>query len=94
MLTVVFLSDRQFKEEITMDAFTFMIAGVILIVVVALLAMAIKIANQWERAVVLFLGRFIGIKGPGIFLIVPILSGSRTGSISGSSPRRSMPSRP
>ncbi len=57
-----------------MDAFTFMIAGVILIVVVALLAMAIKIANQWERAVVLFLGRFIGIKGPGIFLIVPILS--------------------
>ncbi|MFZ1127534.1 slipin family protein, partial [Methanoregula sp.] len=57
-----------------MDAFTFMIAGIILIVVVALLAMAIKIANQWERAVVLFLGRFIGIKGPGIFLIVPILS--------------------
>jgi regulator of protease activity HflC (stomatin/prohibitin superfamily) len=36
--------------------------------------MAIKVANQWERAVVLFLGRFVGIKGPGIFLIVPFLS--------------------
>ena len=57
-----------------MDTFTLMIEAVILIVVVALLAMAIKIANQWERAVVLFLGRFVGIKGPGIFLIVPFLS--------------------
>ena len=53
----------------------YLFAGiVILILVVAFLAMAIKIANQWERAVVLFLGRFVGIKGPGVFLIVPFLS--------------------
>ncbi|MGB8218916.1 MAG: slipin family protein [Methanoregula sp.] len=57
-----------------MDSFTLMVAGLILIVVIVLLSMAIKIANQWERAVVLFLGRFVGIKGPGIFLIVPFLS--------------------
>jgi regulator of protease activity HflC (stomatin/prohibitin superfamily) len=57
-----------------MDSFTLMAAGLILIVVIVLLTMAIKIANQWERAVVLFLGRFVGIKGPGIFLIVPFLS--------------------
>ncbi|MGD0534153.1 MAG: slipin family protein [Methanoregula sp.] len=57
-----------------MDSFTLMVTGVILIVVIALLSMAIKIANQWERAVVLFLGRFVGIKGPGLFLIVPFLS--------------------
>jgi len=36
--------------------------------------MSIKIANQWERAVVLFLGKFVGIKGPGLFFIVPFLS--------------------
>ena len=53
----------------------YLFAGiVILILVVAFLAMAIKIANQWERAVVLFLGKFVGIKGPGVFLIVPFLS--------------------
>jgi regulator of protease activity HflC (stomatin/prohibitin superfamily) len=53
----------------------YLFAGiVILIIVVVLLSMAIKIANQWERAVVLFLGRFVGIRGPGIFLIVPFLS--------------------
>ncbi len=57
-----------------MDSFTLMVAGLILIVVIVLLTMAIKIANQWERAVVLFLGRFVGIKGPGLFLIVPFLS--------------------
>ncbi|MGA2917079.1 slipin family protein [Methanoregula sp.] len=57
-----------------MDTNTLMIVALILIVIVALLAMAIKIANQWERAVVLFLGKFIGIRGPGLFFIVPFLS--------------------
>ncbi len=34
---------------------------------------AFKIANQWEKAIVLRLGRFIGLKGPGPFWIVPII---------------------
>ncbi len=42
--------------------------------IVALLAMAIKIANQWERAVVLFLGKFVGIRGPGLFIVTPFLN--------------------
>ncbi len=33
---------------------------------------SIKIARQWERAVVLRFGRFVGLKGPGLFLVVPI----------------------
>ena len=33
----------------------------------------IKIANQWERAVVLRLGRFRALKGPGPFFIIPII---------------------
>lgn len=37
------------------------------------LLFAIKVAQQWEKAVVLRLGRFIGLKGPGLFWIVPIL---------------------
>ncbi len=32
-----------------------------------------RIAQQWERAVVLRLGRFIGLRGPGLFWIVPFL---------------------
>jgi len=34
---------------------------------------ALKVASQWEKAVVLRLGRFKGLKGPGMFWIVPIL---------------------
>ncbi|MGJ5814992.1 slipin family protein [Paludibaculum fermentans] len=34
---------------------------------------AIKVAQQWERVAVLRLGRYQGLKGPGIFTIVPIV---------------------
>jgi regulator of protease activity HflC (stomatin/prohibitin superfamily) len=34
---------------------------------------ATKIANQWERAIVLRLGRFLSMKGPGLFFIIPIV---------------------
>lgn len=33
----------------------------------------IKVAAQWEKAVVLRLGRFVGLKGPGLFWITPII---------------------
>jgi regulator of protease activity HflC (stomatin/prohibitin superfamily) len=38
-----------------------------------LIAAAIKVADQWERGLVLRLGRFVGIRGPGLFLVAPIL---------------------
>ena len=31
-----------------------------------------RVAQQWERAVVLRLGRFIGLRGPGLFWIIPL----------------------
>ena len=43
------------------------------ILVSLLLASSIHIADQWEKAVVLRMGKFIGLKGPGFFLIIPIL---------------------
>jgi len=46
------------------------VAGVVLS---ALSAAAIKVANQWERALVLRLGKFRGTRGPGLFCIVPIV---------------------
>ena len=32
-----------------------------------------RVAQQWERAVVLRLGRFVGLRGPGLFWIVPFI---------------------
>jgi regulator of protease activity HflC (stomatin/prohibitin superfamily) len=37
------------------------------------LALSPRVASQWERAVVLRLGRFAGLRGPGLFWIVPLL---------------------
>jgi len=34
---------------------------------------AIKVADQWEKAVVLRLGKFAGLRGPGIFWLIPIV---------------------
>jgi len=42
------------------------IAGVVLM-------QAPRVAEQWERAVVLRLGRFVGLHGPGLFWIVPFI---------------------
>ena len=49
-----------------MDMF---LVAIILIVILVLLAMSIKIANQWERVVVLYLGKFVGIGDPGCSLL-------------------------
>lgn len=45
----------------------------LLIVMGAMLAACVKIVNQYERGVVLTLGRFTGIREPGIRLIVPFI---------------------
>jgi regulator of protease activity HflC (stomatin/prohibitin superfamily) len=38
-----------------------------------LLAPSPKIAQQWERAIVLRFGRYVGLRGPGLFWIVPFI---------------------
>src|SRR5713226_3754287 len=37
------------------------------------LAQSPKIARQWERAVVLRLGKYVGLRGPGLFWIIPFV---------------------
>lgn len=39
----------------------------------AYILVALKIADQWEKAIQLRLGRFVGLKGPGLFWIVPVV---------------------
>ncbi|MBM3126360.1 MAG: hypothetical protein FJZ87_15035, partial [Chloroflexi bacterium] len=51
------------------------IAGTLLALtgIAAYLLFAIKVAAQWEKVIVLRLGRFKGLKGPGLFWIIPIV---------------------
>ena len=52
------------------------------VVIVALVGFVLmqspKIAQQWERGVVLRLGRFVGLRGPGLFWIVPFVDSVAT----------------
>jgi regulator of protease activity HflC (stomatin/prohibitin superfamily) len=50
----------------------FWLAGVLALVGL-LIPSSLKMANQWERAVVLRLGRLQSISGPGLFVIVPVI---------------------
>ena len=42
-------------------------------VVALLFALSPRVANQWEHAVVLRFGRYVGLRGPGMFWIIPFI---------------------
>jgi len=48
------------------------VAGVTILLAVYIL-FALKVARQWDRAIILRLGKFDRLKGPGLFFVVPIL---------------------
>ncbi len=47
--------------------------GTIAFIVALFVSLAIKVADQWERVVILRLGKFRALKGPGLFFIIPII---------------------
>ena len=47
--------------------------GVIVVFVFIIIMMAVKIVTEFERGVIFRLGRLIGAKGPGLFLIIPFI---------------------
>ncbi|MEO6916531.1 MAG: SPFH domain-containing protein, partial [Chitinophagaceae bacterium] len=49
------------------------IIGASAFILAVFIASAIKIADPWDKAVILRLGQFKALKGPGLFFIVPII---------------------
>lgn len=56
------------------SATTFIVIGIIVVVLLLLLFSAIRVVQQYERGVIFVLGRLIGAKGPGIFLVPPFIT--------------------
>ena len=48
-------------------------ATIVALVAAVLVGLSVRVANQWERAVVLRLGTYQGLKGPGVFWVVPFV---------------------
>ena len=49
------------------------VPGAALIILAVIVLAALKMARQWEQAIVLRAGKFLAVRGPGLFWIVPVL---------------------
>ena len=66
LVTLVLVTYGVHVGWVIVEAFSLNLAGLYVLI-------AFKVAEQWEKAVVLRLGRFIGLKGPGPFWIIPLV---------------------
>ena len=53
------------------------VVGVVVIAIVVYVLLGIRIANEYERAVVFTLGRYKGLKGPGLYWLAPLFQKQR-----------------
>src|SRR5437764_15138657 len=51
----------------------YLIYGVLAVVVVLFLSSAVRILREYERGVIFTLGRFTGVKGPGLIILIPVV---------------------
>ena len=49
------------------------VIGVIAFVIALVVSTSIRVADQWERVVILRLGKFRSLEGPGLFFIIPVI---------------------
>src|SRR5436853_4252302 len=57
-----------------MNSLVLVIIGALVLLLVILALSAIRVVQQYERGVIFVLGRLIGAKGPGLFLVPPLIS--------------------
>src|SRR4051812_23512546 len=49
------------------------LAGALVLLIAVLILVSLKMANAWQKFVILRAGNLHGVKGPGLFVIVPVL---------------------
>src|SRR6185503_12625551 len=69
LLFVAFLVAGGLLAAVVHNAWPFFITGPIAFY----LLFAIKVANKWEKVALLRLGRYVGLRGPGMFHMIPII---------------------
>jgi len=69
----VFLTIACFGAGIGLAAIGQIYLGLCFAVIGVIIAYALKMANTWEKFVVLRAGKLLGVKGPGLFLLIPVI---------------------
>jgi regulator of protease activity HflC (stomatin/prohibitin superfamily) len=50
-----------------------LVFGIVILALLFIFSSAVKVLTEYERGVLFRLGRFVGVRGPGLFLIIPIV---------------------
>jgi regulator of protease activity HflC (stomatin/prohibitin superfamily) len=56
-----------------LSAMGYLYAGIAAAIVALVIAAALKMANTWQKFVILRAGKLRGVQGPGLFLIIPVI---------------------
>ena len=69
----VFLTIACLVVGAVLGAMGYFVPAAALLVVAIVIASALKMANTWQKFVILRAGKLRGVKGPGLFLIIPVI---------------------
>ncbi len=69
----VFLTAACLAIGVGLGAIGYLYLGVGVVVLAVIIAAALKMANTWEKFVILRAGKLRGVKGPGLFLVIPVI---------------------
>ena len=69
----VFLTIACLAVGVALGAAGYLYLGVPVVILAIVIASALKMANTWEKFVILRAGKLRGVKGPGLFLIIPVI---------------------
>src|SRR5262249_33277751 len=72
--SIVCIAKKLYGRNFMDPATSITLLIIALIVFFFLLLSSIRVVQQYERGVIFVLGRLIGAKGPGLFLVVPFIS--------------------
>ena len=67
-VSIAFARYRVFSD--TMES---QMIGIVSFIIALIIALSVKVADQWEKVVILRLGKFRALKGPGLFFIIPVI---------------------
>jgi len=68
------INPLSFALMTTGDIISYVIVGIVVIIVIAFIGYSIRIVREYERVVVFTLGRLVGAKGPGVVFIFPFIN--------------------
>jgi regulator of protease activity HflC (stomatin/prohibitin superfamily) len=69
----VFLTVACLAVGAGLGAMGYLYAGIAVVIAAIIIASALKMANTWQKFVILRAGKLRGVKGPGLFLIIPVI---------------------